>query len=100
MSKTKVFPIEPLGDRVVIQRDDTPEESDGGIVMPQQFVKRDLRNRGRVVAVGHGVSHQGSSLKVGVTVSFAEYAATIEEVNGVEYLLVSEQDIFCILRGV
>ena len=44
--------IQPLGDRVVIRRDDSEETTAGGIVLPDSA--KDKPTRGKIIAIGDG----------------------------------------------
>ena len=50
MAKTK---LQPLGDRVVVQRDESEAVTAGGIVLPDSA--KDAPARGTVVSVGDGI---------------------------------------------
>ena len=50
--KKKSVKLQPLGDRVVIERDESEETTSGGIVLPD--AAQDKPARGRIVSVGNG----------------------------------------------
>ena len=74
--------------------------SAGGIVIPDSATEKPIR--GEVVAVGQGKPLDSGSLraplvKVGDKVLFGKYAGTEVKLDGTEYLVVKEDDIFAIL---
>lgn len=92
--------IQPLYDRVVIKRMEEEKLSAGGIVIPDSAAEKPLK--GEVIAVGEGKALDNGSVrapkvKKGDKVLFGKYAGTEIKLDGVEYLVVKEDDIFAIL---
>ena len=92
--------IRPLHDRVVVKRLDEEKTSPGGIVIPDSAAEKPVR--GEVVAVGNGkVLDNGQvrmlDLKVGEKVLFGKYSGTEVKVDGVDYLVMREDDIMAVL---
>ena len=92
--------LTPLHDRVAIQRTEEEQPSAGGIVIPDSATEKPIK--GQVVAVGEGkVLDNGSvrapKVKVGDQVLFGKYAGTEVKLDGTEYLVVKEDDIFAVL---
>ncbi|QDT32805.1 co-chaperone GroES [Thalassoglobus polymorphus] len=88
--------IVPLGDKVVLKRQEAEDTTAGGIVLPDSA--RDKPQRGEVVAVGDGhTKDDGSKLpltvKEGDRVIFSSYAGDEIKVGDQEYLLLREGDI-------
>jgi chaperonin GroES len=97
--KTKVKLV-PLGDRIVVQREELKEKTSGGIFLPDSA--KDRPTRGKVVALGDGrVLENGNrstfQLKVGDHILFTSYAGENIEVDGEEYLLMSENEVLAVL---
>lgn len=97
--KTKVKLV-PLGDRIVVQREQSQEKTSGGIFLPDSA--KDKPTRGKVVSVGDGrVLDNGSrstlQVKVGDYVLFTSYAGENIELDGEEYLLMSENEVLAIV---
>ncbi len=93
--------IKPLGDRVVIERIEQEEVKKGGIIIPD--TAKEKPQQGKVVAVGTGkVDDKGNrkpiDVKVGDKVLFGKYAGTEVEVDGKEYLIMSQDDILAIIE--
>jgi chaperonin GroES len=92
--------IQPLNDRVVIKRMEEERLSAGGIVIPDTATEKPIK--GEVIAVGEGkVLDNGTvkkpAVKAGDKVLFGKYSGTEVKLNGTEYLVVREDDIFAIL---
>ena len=92
--------IKPLHDRVVIKRMEEEKLSAGGIVIPDSATEKPIK--GEVVAVGSGKVLDNGQLrapqvKVGDKVLFGKYSGTEVKLDGVELLVVKEDDLFAIL---
>ena len=92
--------IKPLYDRVVIKRMEEEKMSAGGIVIPDSATEKPIK--GEVVAVGEGkVFDNGNvrapKVKAGDKVLFGKYSGTEVKLDGTEYLVVKEDDIFAVL---
>ena len=92
--------IKPLHDRVVIKRMEEEKLSAGGIVIPDSATEKPIK--GEVIAVGTGkVLDNGQvrapQVKVGDKVLFGKYSGTEEKLDGVDLLVVKEDDLFAIL---
>ncbi len=98
--KTKVK-LEPMGDKVVVEREVLSDVTAGGIVLPDSA--KDKPSRGTIVAVGPGkVLDDGSrgelQVKVGDRVLFTSYAPETIEIDDQELLLMSESDILAVIE--
>ncbi len=92
--------IRPLHDRVVIERMEEERLSAGGIVIPDTATEKPIK--GEVVAVGEGKPLDNGQvralkLKVGDKVLFGKYSGTEVKLDGTEYLVVREDDVFAVL---
>jgi chaperonin GroES len=92
--------LKPLGDRVVIKPSAAEEKTAGGIILPDTVKEKPVE--GTVVAAGPGkVADDGKAIKmevkVGDKVLYGKYSGTEVTINGVEYLIMRESDIFGIL---
>ena len=93
--------IKPLGDRVVVKRIEEEPKTKGGIVLPD--TAKEKPQKGKVIAVGTGrVLENGQrvplEVKEGDIVVFAEYAGTEIEIDGEEYVILSERDLLAVLQ--
>ncbi|WP_027878231.1 co-chaperone GroES [Meiothermus cerbereus] len=92
--------LRPLGDRVVVKRIEEEAKTKGGIVLPD--TAKEKPQKGKVIAVGSGrVLDNGTKLplevKEGDTVVFAKYGGTEIEIDGEEYIILSERDLLAVL---
>ncbi|MCU0713262.1 MAG: co-chaperone GroES [Pirellula sp.] len=97
--KSKVKLV-PLGDRIVVQREESQERTSGGIFLPDSA--KDKPTRGKIVSIGDGrVLENGSrstlQVKVGDLVLFTSYAGENIEVDGEEYLLMNESEVLAVI---
>ena len=92
MSKVKV---QPLADRVLVEAAAAEEKTAGGIIIPD--TAQEKPQRGKVIAVGTGKKDEPMTVKVGDTVLYGKYAGTELNVEGKDYLIMRESDIFAIL---
>lgn len=92
--------LQPLGDRVVVQREEAEGKTAGGIFLPDSA--KDRPSRGTVICVGNGkLLDDGSrgtlQVQVGDKVIFTSYAPEPFKVGEEEYLLLREEDILAII---
>jgi chaperonin GroES len=92
--------IKPLADRILVEPAAAEERTASGIIIPD--TAKEKPQRGKVVAVGAGkVSEKGeviaSQLKVGDTVLYGKYSGTELTIEGKEYLIMKESDIFAVV---
>jgi chaperonin GroES len=92
--------VRPLADRVVIKRLESEEKTKGGIIIPDSAKEKPIE--GRVVAVGNGkVQKNGKArpleVKAGDRVLIGKYAGTEVKVDGVEHVILSEDEILAVL---
>jgi chaperonin GroES len=93
--------LKPLGDRVVVEREEAKETTAGGIVLPD--TAKDKPQKGKVIAVGDGrITKDGKrrelQVKVGDVVLFTSYAPEeIKLAGGDKVLLMREEDILAVL---
>lgn len=87
--------IRPLQDRVLVESAVAEEKTAGGIIIPD--TAKEKPQKGRIVAVGSGKKDEPLTVKVGDEVLYGKYAGTEISVNGRDYLIMRESDIFAIL---
>lgn len=92
--------IKPLADRVLVEPAPAEEKTAAGIIIPD--TAKEKPQRGQIVAVGEGkISDNGTivkpQVKVGDTVLYGKYAGTEITVDGKEYLIMREADIFAVI---
>jgi chaperonin GroES len=93
--------IRPLQDRVIVKRIEEDEKTAGGIIIPDTAKEKPME--GEVVAVGNGkILDNGTKVpidvKPGDRVLFGKYAGTEVKIEGVEHLIMREDDILGIIE--
>ena len=92
--------IRPLQDRILVRRVQEEEKTAGGIIIPD--TAKEKPQEGKVIAVGTGkVSDDGKvtplEVKKGDRVLFSKYSGTEVNIEGVEHLIIREDDVLGIL---
>ena len=92
--------IKPLADRVVIKPSEAEERTKGGIILPDTAKEKPVV--GEIVAVGPGkVTEDGKKVpmevKVGDKVLYGKYSGTEVTIEGDQYLIMREADVFAIV---
>lgn len=87
--------IKPLSDRVVIEPLAAETTTASGIIIPD--TAKEKPQKGKIVAVGSGKKDEPMTVKVGDSVLYGKYAGTEITVDGKEYLIMRESDIFAIV---
>lgn len=90
-----------LEDHVAVRRATSDEQTDSGIVIPENA--RERKSRGTVVAVGPGRllpdGRRGDmQLAVGDVILFGAYAGSDIEIEDEELLILKEEDVYCVLE--
>jgi chaperonin GroES len=87
--------IKPLADRVLVEPALAEEKTAGGIIIPD--TAKEKPQRGKVIAVGSGKKDEPITVKVGDTVLYGKYSGTELSVDGKDYLIMRESDIYAII---
>lgn len=93
--------FQPLNDRLVVQRLEEEDKSAGGIIIPDSAKEKPAQ--GKVIAVGPGkVNDLGKrvqlQVKKGNVVLFSKYGGTEVKVDGIDYLIMREDDVLGIIK--
>jgi chaperonin GroES len=93
--------LQPLGDRVVVERAESEQMTAGGIVLPD--AAKEKPTRGTVISVGDGrLLKDGTraplQVKVGDEVLFSSYAGDQFKLGDQELLLMREEDILAVFK--
>ena len=93
--------VKPLNDRVLVLRIGEEEKTTGGIIIPD--TAKEKPQEGKVVAVGPGkVNDEGKKIaldvKAGDKILFGKYSGTEIKIDGVEHLIMREDDILAIIE--
>ena len=91
----------PLGEKILVKRFDAVEKTAGGIVLPD--AAKEKPKEGKIIALGDGKLLDSGErakfqVKKGDRVVFTSYAGTEIDIDGDEYLLMSEDDILAIIE--
>jgi chaperonin GroES len=87
--------LKPLADRVLVQPNAAEEKTAGGIIIPD--TAKEKPQKGKVVAVGTGKKDEPMTVKVGDSVLYGKYSGTEITIEGNEYLIMRESDIFAVI---
>ena len=87
--------IKPLGDRVVVKAAEAETKTAGGIIIPDSA--KEKPQKGTVVAVGPGKKDEPTTVKIGDSVLYGKYSGTEVTIDGTEYLIMKETDIFAVV---
>ena len=92
--------IKPLGDRIVIKPSPAEEKTKGGIILPDTAKEKPVV--GEVVAAGPGRRSEDGKLvapevKVGDKVLYGKYSGTEVTLDGQEFLIMRETDLFAVV---
>ena len=93
--------VTPLHDRIIVKRLEQENKTKGGIIIPDTAKEKPLK--GEVVAIGKGrVNDEGKVLPLGVKkgdkILFGKYAGTEFQLDGDDFLMMREEDIYGILN--
>jgi len=93
--------VVPLGDRVLVKPLEAEEKTKGGIVLPD--TAKEKPQEGEVIAVGDGkLLDNGQKVplqvKKGDRVLYGKYSGTEVKIDGVDHLIVREEDILAIVK--
>ncbi|MFZ5554411.1 MAG: co-chaperone GroES [Bacteroidota bacterium] len=87
--------VKPLADRVLVEPSPAEEKTAGGIIIPD--TAKEKPQRGTVVAVGTGKKDEPMTVKVGDTILYGKYSGTEISVDGNDYLIMRESDIYAVI---
>lgn len=93
--------LKPLGDKVVVEAMESEDKSAGGLYLPDSAKKKP--QTGKIIAVGEGrILDDGKrapmSVKVGDKVLFSKYGGNEVQVDGNEYTILDEDQIYAIIN--
>ena len=93
--------LRPLYDRILVKRIEDSEQVRGGIIIPDSA--KEKPQQGEIVAAGKGKRLENGTLipldlKVGEKVLFAKYSGSEVKIDGVEYLILKEEDILGVVE--
>jgi len=98
MATTKKLKVDlqPLDDRIVVQRLEAEEKTAGGIVLPD--TAKEKPQKGEVLAAGPGKLLENGKrapmeVKVGDKVLFGKYSGSEVKIQGEDILIIRESDL-------
>jgi chaperonin GroES len=96
-----VMAVKPLADRVLVKRLDLQEEKHGSIIIPD--TAKEKPQEAEVIAIGPGKRNEDGSrvamdVKKGDRVLISKYGGTDIKIDGVEHVIVREDDILAIME--
>jgi len=93
--------VRPLHDRVIVRRLEEEEQTKGGIIIPD--TAKEKPQEGKVIAVGPGRQDDGTvvplDVKPGDRVLFGKYTGTEVKLDGIEHLIMREEDILGVIEA-
>lgn len=89
MSKINFKPNE---DRVLVEAAEAELKTASGIIIPD--TAKEKPQKGKVIAVGEGIKDKPVTVKVGDNILYGKYAGTEISIDGKEYLIMRNSDIF------
>lgn len=101
MSKKSSSAIRPLGDKILVKRDEAQTKTETGIYLPE--TGKDRPKTGTVEAVGTGALNTETGARIPLTVKkgdrviFTSYAGTEVKLDGQELLIMGEDDVLAII---
>jgi len=92
--------FKPLNDYVLVSHSKEEEKTSGGIIIPDTV--KEKPQEGKVIAAGPGRRDRDGNrikldVKVGDRIMFGKYAGTEIKIDGVDQIIMKEDDIFCVL---
>lgn len=87
--------IKPLADRVLVVPAPAEEKTASGIIIPD--TAKEKPQKGKVVASGPGKKDEPMTVKVGDHVLYGKYGGTEITVDGVDYMIMRESDIYAVV---
>ena len=87
--------IQPLADRVLVEPAPAEEKTASGLYIPD--TAKEKPQHGVVIAVGNGKKDEPLTVKAGDKILYGKYSGTEITVDGKDYLIMRESDIFAIV---
>ncbi|MDZ4716672.1 MAG: co-chaperone GroES [Cytophagales bacterium] len=84
--------FKPNEDRVLVEPAAAEEKTASGIIIPD--TAKEKPQKGKVIAVGEGIKDKPVTVKVGERILYGKYAGTEITIDGKDYLIMRNSDIF------
>lgn len=92
--KTNKNMVRMLHDNVLVLPFEVEEKTKGGIIIPS--TAKEKPTKGTVVSVGPGKKDDPMEVKEGDIVYYGKYSGTIMEMDNEEYVILKQNDIYCV----
>jgi chaperonin GroES len=92
--------FKPLTDYVLVSHTDVEEKTSGGIIIPD--TAKEKPQEGKVIAAGPGRRDRDGNrismeVREGDKIMFGKFAGTEIKIDGVDHIIMKEDEIFCII---
>lgn len=87
--------IKPLADRVLVEPAAAETKTAGGIIIPD--TAKEKPQKGTVVAIGPGKKDEPLTVTLGDQILYGKYGGTEITIEGKDYLMMRESDIYAVL---
>ncbi len=84
--------FKPLADRVLVEPVAAEQKTASGIIIPDTAKEKPLR--GTVIAAGTGKKDEPMTVKVGDSILYGQYSGTEIKIDGKNFLIMRESDIY------
>jgi chaperonin GroES len=94
--------IKPLGDRILVQREEAEEKTESGLYLPDSA--KEKQQRAKVVAVGEGKVNEKTGkrhelpVKKGDTVLLSKWGGTEVTIGEEDYLIANIDDVMAVVE--
>jgi chaperonin GroES len=97
-----VMNVRPIHDRLIVERLEDPPQAAGSIIVPDSA--KEKPQRGKVLAAGLGKINKDGlrvslDIKAGDVIVFGKYSGQEIKLEGVEYLIMKEDDVLAVADG-
>ena len=87
--------FKPNEDRVLVEAAPAEQKTASGLFIPD--TAKEKPQKGKVIAIGEGIKDKPVTVKVGDHVLYGKYSGTEITIDGTEYLIMRNSDIFVII---
>ncbi len=87
--------VTPIADRVLVEPDAAETKTASGIIIPD--TAKEKPQRGTIVAVGSGKKDEPMTVKKGDKILYGKYSGTEVQIEGKDFLIMKESDIYAII---
>ncbi|MEK6781513.1 MAG: co-chaperone GroES [Bacteroidota bacterium] len=87
--------FKPNEDRVLVEAAPAEQKTASGLIIPD--TAKEKPQKGKVIAIGEGIKDKPVTVKVGDNVLYGKYSGTEINIDGKEYLIMRNSDIFGII---